>query len=283
MTHAPPHPKTLLCVDDEPPILSSLRRMLRKEDYRILAAGSGEEGLAVLEHEPVQVVVSDYRMPGMLGTAFLRAVRQRHPRTVRVVLSGYADAHVIVDAINEGEIYRFLPKPWDEDDVKVTIRQCFERYDLLAENERLLQQVRVHNDMLQQMNDNLERVVTERTRSLQLAQDILEKLPMPVFGVSADGMIVLANVAVAHLLPDGMPLPFGLPVQLFFPPSVIEALDTALARKSSTTLPACTLFDRTAPLHVRVLQDGGQVRGCIVVLETIYHDEPSYSTDLAAR
>lgn len=273
---------TLLCVDDEPSILNALRRVLRKEPYRLLTASCGEEGLEVLAREPVQVVVSDYRMPGMLGNVFLAAVREHHPDTVRVVLSGYADAHVIVEAINEGEVYRFLPKPWDEDELRVVIRQCFERYHLLTENERLLRQVRVHNEVLQQMNENLERTVAERTRSLQFSQEILEKLPLPVFGVSADGMIALVNGAVAGLLPAGTPLPFGMPADLFFPPEVNAVIQQAFQENTSLTLPDCTLFNHTAALHVKILQDGAQVRGCILVLETIRHDEPSYRTDLTA-
>jgi DNA-binding NtrC family response regulator len=103
--------QTLLCVDDERPILNALKRLLRKEGYRLLTAEDGPEALDVLDREPVQVVISDYRMPGMSGTALLREVKSRHPETVRVVLSGYADAHVVVESINIGEIYRFLPKP----------------------------------------------------------------------------------------------------------------------------------------------------------------------------
>ncbi len=274
--------RTLLCVDDEPSILSALRRLLRREPYRILTAANGEEGLAVLAREPVHVVVSDYRMPGMVGTAFLREVRHRHPNTVRVVLSGYADAHAIVEAINEGEVYRFMPKPWEDDELRVVIRQCFERYDLRAENERLLRQVHVQNEALQQLNDNLERTVAERTRTLQLSQDILEKLPLPVFGISADGIIVLVNGAVGTLLPEGFPMPFGLPAAMFFPPEVTEAVETVIQQNTSLTLPECTLFDHTAVLHARALQDGDRVRGCLLVLETIRHDEPSFRTDLAA-
>lgn len=281
-TPTPATPRTLLCVDDEPAILNALRRLLRKEPYRILTAGSGEEGLAVLEREVVQVVLSDYRMPGMVGTAFLREVRRRHPDTVRVVLSGFADAHAVVEAINEGEVYRFMPKPWDEDELRLSVRQCFERYQLVAENERLLRQVRVHNEVLQQMNEGLERTVAERTRSLQLSQEILEKLPLPVFGVSADGMIALVNGAVGGLLPPGFPLPFGLPAAVFFPPEVNEAIDKVLTEHTTLTLPECTLFDHTAVLHVKALHDGPRVRGCLLVLETIRHDEPSYRPDLAA-
>lgn len=274
---------TLLCVDDEPSILSALRRLLRKEHYHILTAGSGEEGLAVLEHEPVQVVVSDYRMPGMVGTAFLREVRKRHPDTVRVVLSGYADAHVIVEAINVGEVYRFMPKPWEENDLRVMVRQCFERHHLIAENTRLLEQIRLHNDTLQEMNTTLERTVEERTRSLRLSQEILEQLPFPVFGVSADGMIALANTAVSYLLPPGFPMPFGLPADLFFPPEIVAAILESVQTCSSLTLTDCTLFDHKSVLHVKPLQDGGRVRGCLLVQEMIpQHHDPSYRPDLAA-
>ena len=106
----------ILCVDDEPNVLRALERMFLDEEYEILTAPSALEGLQALERiQPVQIVVSDYRMPAMNGVDFLREVCRRWPDTVRIVLSGYADTAAVVAAINDGEIYKFIPKPWNDD------------------------------------------------------------------------------------------------------------------------------------------------------------------------
>ncbi len=115
---------TVLFVDDEPHFTSALQRALRHEPYRILTANSAARALEILDGEPVDVVVSDERMPGMSGSDFLAVVRRRHPRTVRILLTGYATLDAAVKAINEGEIYRFLTKPCQAKDLSEIIRQA---------------------------------------------------------------------------------------------------------------------------------------------------------------
>ncbi|QXD16384.1 response regulator [Rhodocaloribacter litoris] len=110
-------------------MLRSLRRVLRKEPYRVLTATSGTGALAILERHPVQVVLADQRMPDMTGTDLLREVRSRYPATIRIILSGYAEPHAIVAAINEAEVFRFLPKPWNDDDLRATLRAGFARWE----------------------------------------------------------------------------------------------------------------------------------------------------------
>lgn len=115
---------TVLFVDDESHFTSALQRALRHEPYRILTADSGARALEILDREPVDVVVSDERMPGMSGSDFLAVVRRRHPRTMRILLTGYATLDAAVKAINEGEIYRFLTKPCPAKDLSEIIRQA---------------------------------------------------------------------------------------------------------------------------------------------------------------
>lgn len=119
---------TLLLVDDEPNILSSLKRLLRRENYQILSAGSGEEALLLLAQHQVGVIVTDQRMPGMSGTELLAKVRTMHPKAVRVILSGYTGLDSLTEAINRGEIYKFITKPCDEAEFLETIRQAFRHY-----------------------------------------------------------------------------------------------------------------------------------------------------------
>ena len=132
----------ILIVDDEPGVLSALRRTLMDEPYQVLTAGSGEEGLKLLKKHRVKVVISDEMMPGMSGAEFLAQVRERYKTPVRILLTGRASLEATLRAVNRGEIYRFFTKPWDDVELKMAIRSAVEKYDLEAENRRLLQTVR---------------------------------------------------------------------------------------------------------------------------------------------
>lgn len=120
---------TLLLVDDEPSVISSLKRLLRRDNYRILTANSGEEALQVLAANDIGVILTDQRMPGMTGTELLARARTMHPHAVRMVLSGYTGLDSLTDAINKGEIYKFLFKPWDDEELRQTIRDAFRQHE----------------------------------------------------------------------------------------------------------------------------------------------------------
>lgn len=122
--------RTLLVVDDEENVLGALRRLLRRDGYRILTAGSAADAFELLAVNQVQVIVSDQRMPHMSGTEFLSRVKEMYPDTMRLVLSGYTDLQSITDAINRGAIYKFLTKPWDDDLLREHIREAFKFFEL---------------------------------------------------------------------------------------------------------------------------------------------------------
>ena len=115
---------TILCVDDEENILSALERVFLEEDnYEIITANSGKEGLKILEERPVDLIMSDQRMPEMSGTEFLKKSRVLYPDTIRIVLSGFSDFDTVTKAINEGEIYRLIQKPWEDSELLSLNRQ----------------------------------------------------------------------------------------------------------------------------------------------------------------
>jgi two-component system probable response regulator PhcQ len=128
----------LLIVDDEPNVLSALKRVFIDEHFEVRTAGSGEEALELLGAHRFKVVISDERMPGMGGAEFLAVVKERHPQIARILLTGYASIEATMKAVNDGEIYRFFTKPWDDYQLKLAVRSAIERYDLEAENRRLL-------------------------------------------------------------------------------------------------------------------------------------------------
>jgi response regulator RpfG family c-di-GMP phosphodiesterase len=166
---------TMLCVDDEPNILSSLRRLFRPLGYRILTAESGAAGLALLETESVDLVISDMRMPEMDGAAFLEQVRRLRPECVRMLLTGYSDISSILAAINRGEIYRYITKPWDDNDIVLVVRHALERRALERERDELVALTKRQNEQLRDMNAGLEAQVATRTTELKASNDKLKK------------------------------------------------------------------------------------------------------------
>ena len=259
--------RAILCVDDEKNLLTSLKRLLRKEDYKVHAAESGPEGLELLHEHPVQVVLTDQRMPGMTGIEFLQKVKDGYPDTIRVVLSGYADAYMVVESINKGEVYRFLGKPWNDDELKAVIRQCFERYDILKQNVELTERTRVQNEQLHKLNENLEQMVEERTISLKLSQDVLENLPIPVVGVSREGIIVLTNEAVRSLsTPPGRISP-GSEIGDVFPTETADVILQHMVNGSADGIYKHDWAGRQMRVHIKTLVQGDTMRGCLVMLE----------------
>lgn len=162
-------PLTVLCVDDEPNILASLRRTLRAPDLRIHTAGSGIEALAILQETPVDLVISDMRMPEMDGAQFLERVEQSWPETVRILLTGHADVGAAVAAINRGRIERYLNKPWDEAELCAVVRRGLERVTLKRERDRMEALTHQQNLALHTLNETLEERVRDRTQKLDQA------------------------------------------------------------------------------------------------------------------
>ncbi len=143
--------RRILIVDDEENVCNALRRSLRKEGYEMFFAHEPSDGLELMKHTPIDLVLSDHLMPNMTGLEFLKLVHDRYPDCVRMMLTGHADMQTAISAINQGEIYRFLTKPWDDTELKVTLFLAFEQLDLQRENRRLLATVRRQHDLIQEL------------------------------------------------------------------------------------------------------------------------------------
>ncbi len=198
--------RTLLLVDDEPNILSALQRALRRDGYRILACEDPLLGLDLLSREKVDVILADQRMPGMSGVEFLRRAKETHPETMRIVLSGYADLQFITDAINEGAIYKFLSKPWDDTQLRAQIREAFQHKEVADENLRLTEALREANMALQAHVAEQARQGKRIETVLDTLQEVLQLIPWPIIGVDDEGMVALANSAADTGLGQGEPL-----------------------------------------------------------------------------
>jgi response regulator RpfG family c-di-GMP phosphodiesterase len=169
-------PKVLF-VDDEENILKSLKRLLIDEEIDILTATSGEQGLDVLRNTPeIGLIVSDQRMPGLTGAEFLRQSREIAPDALRIMLTGYADITATIEAINKGGAYRYLSKPWDDEEMIRTIRDAVRQCRLISENKRLAVLVQKQNEELQDWNKNLKSRVMEQTTAIRIRNDDLSEL-----------------------------------------------------------------------------------------------------------
>lgn len=141
----------VLLIDDEPNVLSALKRALRKEEFDLVTANSGEEALEKLKSEEIDVVVSDQDMPGMTGTRLLARVKEEHPDTVRFMLTGKATLEVAVDAINEGAISRFFMKPCNIADLAASIRQALQHKELMAKAMQMVRKIKRQDEVLKEV------------------------------------------------------------------------------------------------------------------------------------
>ena len=132
---------TLLLVDDSPNILKAMARLFRPEGYNLLLAGSAKEAIECLAEENVDLIITDENMPGLSGTDLLRVVRDSHPSVMRFMVTGADDIEVAKNAINNGEIYRFFTKPWDDFELLVCVRQALAHRMVLVENEKLKKRI----------------------------------------------------------------------------------------------------------------------------------------------
>jgi DNA-binding NtrC family response regulator len=164
--------RRVLLVDDDECVLEGLKRVLSREPWEIIVACGGEAALALLETQPVDVVVSDERMPGISGTELLMRVGARYPETVRIVLTGHGSLEIAIRAINEGEVYRFLTKPCSPLELAVAIRQGLAHQDLLRESRRLLHTFRrqsAHFNELEREWKGLTRVERDASGAILLS------------------------------------------------------------------------------------------------------------------
>ena len=162
-----PQKCSLLVVDDEPYILPTLTALLATE-FDVVTADSVESAQAVFARQPVDLVLTDQKMPRQTGIQLLEWVREHYPRTVRLLMTGYVDLEDAVDAINRGHVYYYLLKPWRTEDLLVILRNAAEKFTLERSRDDLL-------DQLQQLNRQLETRVAERTRALEEANHLLEQ------------------------------------------------------------------------------------------------------------
>lgn len=162
-------PINLLFVDDEPNILKALKRLFRAAEYNVYTAESGIEGLEILKQSPIDLIISDMRMPQMDGAEFLTQAATHWPDTLRILLTGYADLESTVMAVNKGRIYCYCSKPWDDNELKILVDNAIEQKRLRDERQKLFAIINRQNAELKELNAHLEERVERRTEQLKLS------------------------------------------------------------------------------------------------------------------
>lgn len=139
---------SILIVDDEKNVLSAMQRVLRKEPYTIYSVDSAEKALQLIKAREVSLVISDYNMPHEDGLECLKRIKILYPRILTIMLTGQAEVQVAVEAINVAGVYKFILKPWDDEDLKITVRRSLESLDLASERDKLMQKVKSRDAIL---------------------------------------------------------------------------------------------------------------------------------------
>lgn len=270
--------KTILIVDDEEYVISSLKRLLHRDGYRILTALSAEEGYKIVSENDVQLIVSDQRMPGESGTEFLAKISVDFPDIIRTIISGYTNVDSITESINKGHIYKFFYKPWDENNLRLEIKQCLEQYELIRKNRELNEliakknkELEIINDELVRINTNLESIVHERTKdleiqnkALELFRAIIEDMPLPVIGISSDGMIVMRNKKALDITFGNAGFEVGNYISDCFPSYLNEHIDRAIKDGRLEVINDCPVMGTNYKVFIAPLI--GQFKGKGVTL-----------------
>lgn len=262
--------KTVLCVDDEVNVLSALKRVVLDEEFNFLTASSGKEGLAILAETPVHLVISDQRMPEMTGIEFLNTVQELYPDTVRVILSGYADLNTIYEAVSTAGIFRFLSKPWHDEELLLTIRQCFTHYDFLYNQKSLMEQYERENQKLRTMNQQLSVALEEKTFSAQSLQHLFQKIPIPMISISHEGIVGRVSHAIENIPFSLQPITPGINLCSILPTEMAENLARYLANApEENSLPNILWNNNRVQLRIVTLHNNSDNNGHLIVLEEI--------------
>lgn len=202
----------VVLVDDERPILHAVSRLLDHDALELVLVTSGAEALERLAAADTAVMLADYHLDDMDGVDLLRRARVLSPDTSRILFSGDVDVELIRSAVNAGEVYRFIAKPWNDDELLMAVRHGVERWQLKRRNRELHRETQEQNRRLNRFADELEVQVAARTedlelrnRALSLSQEVLDRLPVVAIGLAPDGCVALVNAMAHRVFPDLVP------------------------------------------------------------------------------
>lgn len=237
---------TVLLVDDETEILRALKRRYRKESFTLLTASSGEEAVELLKKRKVHVLLSDARMPGMNGIQLLKQVKEMYPETIRIMISGYIETENLIAAINTGEVFRFVSKPWEEDRLREVIHEAIGNYEALQHNREDMSRILKHNE-----NRSRENI---REHDLFITNALVEEYGFPVICIDREFNILCFNSRANRLFEGKLRDTEDISLSQLLPEETIEKLQDdiggGMKQLSFTTL----VSGQKLPLRVRPLR-----------------------------
>jgi response regulator RpfG family c-di-GMP phosphodiesterase len=218
----------ILIVDDESNVARSVNRLLRGEGFETFVAQSGDEALKILSEESgFSVIVSDQRMPKMTGVELFEKMRVEYPLIKRILLTGYTNLDSLRTAVNTGNIFRFLLKPWDDDELIMCVKDAAAAHQLEIENIALNAELKTLNDTLEQRIEQKTRVLSMNLNALERYEDMIEQMPVGMICVSEEDMVVLANKSALKILGFSAALE-GLNYQSSLPSGLVESFEKFL-------------------------------------------------------
>lgn len=252
--------KVVIFVDDEVDVLNALKRQFRKEDFKIITALGGDAALEILNNNKVQVVITDERMPVMGGIQFLQEVKRMYPDTIRIILSGYADMNSIIKAINHGEIYRFVFKPWSKEDLSEIIHQAFSQYEIVTKNKSYMEEIIKQNQRLQKQVDS-------RDNALEITLEIINQIPLTLLIVTKDNHVEILNNKSRDLLNKNIPQ--GESLENIFGVFIKDKILKGFEIPGGQTSLAVNMNDRIVTLLVRSFRFCDPYRGMVIIEDCI--------------
>lgn len=246
----------VVCVDDERAVLEALRRALRNEPCEVETWQDPAKALQRVGEGGVSLLIADQRMPSMQGTELLRAARQRDPCTTRVMLTGYADLEAVAAAVNEGGIRTYLQKPWDDEQLRAVVRRLLYERELEMDEQRRSIEMETRNRELSKQNRGFDSFLSNQMRLLRAAQDVLERLPVPVAVVGQhQQFIALHNAAFLHLVAGRVSAVRTTPIDDLLPLNVCERIRVLFERDEKAVLWDERIGGRQVNVHLIAMRD----------------------------
>lgn len=249
----------ILFVDDEKEILTSIRRQLRKEQFSIEMCSSGKSAMELLQKQDIGIVVSDERMPEISGLDLMKKIKKLYPNTIRIILSGFADSQTIIDAINQGEIFRFISKPWSYEDLIKSLNEAIKKWEINQHNKRYMEKII-------EENKRLKRRLSFRESSLDLSREVLDSIPSPVIAINDDNKIADFNEKASNILSGDISI--GDKITKIIPEEIYVPLEENFRDSNGSEETHINLENRDYSIYIRGLRPTDIYKGIIILEST---------------
>ncbi len=256
----------ILCVDDEAHVFNAIKRALRKEGYRIFTATRGEDGLSIIEKEPIHVVISDLNMPGMDGAEFLHQVKQKSPDTARIALTGTQDLELISQSVNMGQADCILTKPWEVRVLRIRVAQAFSHYRLSRGVREMTARMQKEKNDLQFRHKMTLMELDHCIDRIDLMNEVLDKLPMPVIAVDQNEEITFLNSAFKETFSSFDQDLVGENMREIFPADLADVAESGLHGVQLPDMPF-VLDGKNVLVDMNSLKRCNTYQGCVLMFQ----------------